>query len=81
MAKFIPFDDIRNDFDGAMKRMGYVRVKERCEEWGITAANFREQTRDGWYKEDTFIVNGVRYISVQAKSPAEAKKEYLNGRQ
>ena len=79
MSKFVSFDELKTNFDGVMRRMGYIRIKEKCEDWGITAENFRTQTKGGWYKEDSFIVNGVKYISKNAKSPAEARKELENG--
>ena len=74
--QFISLEAIKTDIDAALEKLGYVRAKVMCEKWDILPrqyANFICSNRD--YNEDTFIVNGVRYVSKYAKSPAEFKKE------
>lgn len=64
MAKFVSFDMIRTDFDKAMEGMGYVRIKKKCEEWGITQNQYAAFVRKGLIKnEDSFTVQNVKYIS------------------
>ena len=64
MAKFVSMDAIKKDFDAAMAGMGYVRIKVKCEEWGITQNQYAAFVKKGYIKnEDAFTVNNVKYIS------------------
>jgi hypothetical protein len=51
-----------------MERQGYVRAKVMCEKWGITTDKLAKLMKKG-FTCDSFIVNGVRYISRDAKGP------------
>lgn len=73
--QFISLEAIKTDIDAALEKVGYVRTKVMCDKWGIDPNYFRAILRTIDYKEDMFTVNGVRYISKYAKSPAEFKKE------
>lgn len=68
MFKFVSMKSIREDFDAAMERQGYVRAKIMTDKWGITASQFQKLLKKG-FECDTFVVNGVRYISVNAEGP------------
>lgn len=70
MFNLISMNAIKNDFDGAMERQGYVRAKVMCEKWGITTEKLAKLMKKG-FTCDNFIVNGVRYISRAAKGPEE----------
>ena len=68
MFNLISMNAIRNDFDGAMERQGYVRAKVMCDKWGITPNQLSKLIKKGFVC-DSFIVNGVRYISKDAERP------------
>lgn len=68
MLSFVSMASIRKDFDEAMKKQGYVRVKVKLEEWGISADKFQKLLKAG-YECDWFIVNGVRYIHIDTPKP------------
>lgn len=70
MFNLISMNSIKTDFDGAMERQGYVRAKVMCEKWGITTDKLAKLMKKG-FECDSFIVNGVRYISRAAKGPEE----------
>lgn len=73
MAKFVSMDAIKKDFDVAMAGMGYVRIKVKCEEWGITQNQYAAFVKKGYIKnEGAFTVNNVKYIS---KSTVFEKEE------
>lgn len=68
MFGFISMKDIRYDFDYAMRKAGYVRAGEKCQEWGITTKRLTYLIQKG-YECDNFIVNGVRYVHVDSRKP------------
>lgn len=70
MFNFISMNAIRKDFDGAMKKAGYVRAKVICEAWGISSDKFASLLKKG-FECDSFIVNGVRYVSVYTQKPED----------
>lgn len=72
--QFISLEAIKTDIDAALEKVGYVRTKVMCDKWEIDPNYFRTLLRTIDYKEDMFTVNGVRYISKYAKSPAEYQK-------
>ena len=64
MARFVSMDAIKKDFDAAMDTMGFVRIKVKCEEWGITQNQYAAFVKKGRIKnENAFTVNNVKYIS------------------
>lgn len=68
MFNLVSMKSIREDFDAAMERQGYVRSKIMLDKWGITANQFQKLIKKG-FECDSFVVNGVRYISVNAQGP------------
>lgn len=68
MFGLISMKMIRTDFDGAMAREGYVRTKVMAQRWGMTVKQVNKAFSNG-YSCDNFIVNGVRYIHVDAEKP------------
>lgn len=68
MMNFVSMKSIRENFDAAMEKQGYVRSKIMLDKWGITANQFQKLLKKG-FECDTFVVNGVRYISVNEEGP------------
>lgn len=67
MSKFVSFDAIKTDFDAAMASMGFVRIKVKCDEWGIKTSQYASLLKKGCIKnENAFTVNNVKYISKDA---------------
>ena len=67
MSKFVSMDAIKTDFDAAMASMGFVRIKEKCAEWGIKQSQYASCQKKGYIKnENAFTVNNVKYISKNA---------------
>lgn len=71
MFNLVSMKSIKKDFDAAMEREGYVRAKVLCDAWGISPEKLNRMIRNGEYKCDCFIVNNVRYISVNAVCPEQ----------
>ena len=64
MSKFISFDAIKTNFDLAMASMGYVRIRDKCLEWGIKPSQYPAYLKKGYIKnEDSFTINNVKFIS------------------
>jgi len=68
MLSLVSMASIRKDFDAAMEKQGYVRAKVMCEKWCITSDQLSRLIKKG-FECDTFIVNGVRYISKDTPEP------------
>ena len=74
MLNLVSMSSIRKDFDAAMKKQGYVRAKVMCDQWGITNEKLNKLIKNGFVC-DNFIVNNVRYISVNAEGPQPEGQE------
>ena len=70
MLNFVSMNAIRQDFDAAIEKQGYVRAKVMCDKWGITTDKLSKAIKNG-YVCDCFMVHNVRYISVNAEKPEE----------
>ena len=74
MLNFISLETIkRGELDTALEKLGYLRSKKIAEKWGITSDKLNKYFAAG-FTCDCFKINGVRYISVKTKNPAEVKK-------
>ena len=69
MSKFVSLDALRKDLDTAMAGVGYVRIKVKCDEWGITPAKYANLVRNNVIKEDSVTIHTVKYISKDTPRP------------
>ena len=79
MAKtelYLSFDLIRNNFSKAMEFAGFVKASIKCKEWGISASDLCRFLKKGYQNHcDCFIIEGTRYINIDAPNPKELKYE------
>ena len=81
MINLISLEAIKNGkLDESLEKLGYVRTKVMADRWDISADKINKYFSAG-YTCDSFKLNGVRYISVNALNPKiwQSAKENKNG--